>query len=141
MAENRGLQPNRHCRIAHGTAICAKKNDVQTIAYGLSLKANSAIASLSCLTRSYRHSPPFVPTTAATRPSSTALRPCKKGLQRRLADAAGSPRNEALHAIRDALRLPFHTLQAAPLRPPIRPRSAFARQPDRKHVVEGIGVS
>src|SRR3546814_17075454 len=54
MAENRGFPGHRHCRIDHGTAECLTKNDVQTIAYGLSPPADSAIASLSCLTRLYR---------------------------------------------------------------------------------------
>src|SRR3546814_15583092 len=45
------------CRIDHGTAECLTKNDVQTIAYGLSPQADSAIASLSCLTRLYRQTP------------------------------------------------------------------------------------
>src|SRR3546814_18286972 len=57
MAENRGFPGHRHCRIDHGTAECLTKNDVQTIAYGLSPQADSAIASLSCLTRLYRQTP------------------------------------------------------------------------------------
>src|SRR3546814_1828435 len=57
MSENRGFPCHRHCRIDHGTAECLTKNDVQTIAYGLSPQADSAIASLSCLTRLYRQTP------------------------------------------------------------------------------------
>src|SRR3546814_11566000 len=57
MAENRGFPGHRHFRIDHGTAECLSKNDVQTIAYGLSPQADSAIASLSCLTRLYRQTP------------------------------------------------------------------------------------